>query len=41
MIEELLQAMQALLRREPVGACTEIPEGNHDPLDLPEKRSRG
>ncbi|CAL8161285.1 unnamed protein product [Prunus armeniaca] len=36
MIEELSRAMQAFQRQEHVDACMEIPEHNHEPLDIPE-----
>ena len=34
MIEDLSQAVQALLQREPVEAHMEIPEGDHKPLEI-------
>ena len=36
MIEDLSRVVFTLQRQEPMGARMEIPEGNHDPTDIPE-----
>lgn len=35
MIEDLSQAIHALQQQEHSGTCMEIPEGDHNPFDLP------